>query len=128
VSADQRVQIAREYLTSTRQHKVSALPLTVLLRECAELRRQLGQVLDAIGEAPAGPSGVSRNGPATLTRAGLLTVLAALDEAARLRAGRAGAWCEECQAAPDECCPMHAEDLNQALAYRQLACNLRGQQ
>jgi hypothetical protein len=51
VSADQRVTMARGYLASVRQHKVSGLPPSVLVRECAELRRQLGQVLDAIDQA-----------------------------------------------------------------------------
>ena len=46
-----RVTAAREYLASVRKHKVTALPPSVLLRECAELRRQLGQVLGAIAEA-----------------------------------------------------------------------------
>lgn len=49
--ADQRVTSAREYLTGIRQHKVSTLPPSVMLRECAELRRQLGQVLDVIDQA-----------------------------------------------------------------------------
>lgn len=48
---DQRVTSAREYLASIRKHKVSSLPDTVLIREAAELRRQLGQVLDAIDQA-----------------------------------------------------------------------------
>jgi hypothetical protein len=50
MTADARVQLAREYLAGVRKHKVSTLPPSVLVRECAELRRQLGQVLDAIGE------------------------------------------------------------------------------
>ena len=53
MSADPRVQLAREYLAAARQHKVDILPPSVLVRECAELRRQLGKVLDAIGQAEA---------------------------------------------------------------------------
>lgn len=56
MTADQRAANAREYLASVRQHKVTALPPSVLVRECAELRRQLGQVLDAIGQID-GPEG-----------------------------------------------------------------------
>jgi hypothetical protein len=51
VTGDMRVQLAREYLDSIRQHEVTHLPPSVLVRECAELRRQLGQVLDVSGEA-----------------------------------------------------------------------------
>ena len=51
MTADQRVSRAREYLAGIRQHKVTTLPPSVLVRECAELRRQLGQVLDAIDQA-----------------------------------------------------------------------------
>jgi len=54
VTGHERAELAREYLASVRQHKVTELPPSVLVRECAELRRQLGQVLDAIGQ-PAGP-------------------------------------------------------------------------
>ena len=45
---DRRVANAREYLDAIRPHKVSGRPLSVLRRECQELRRQLGQVLHVI--------------------------------------------------------------------------------
>lgn len=48
---DQRITEAREYLTTLSGHKVATLPPSVLVRECAELRRQLGQVLTAIDAA-----------------------------------------------------------------------------
>src|SRR5262249_47489350 len=48
VSADQRVELAREYLAGARRTGVGHLPPSVLMRECAELRRQLGVVLDVI--------------------------------------------------------------------------------
>ena len=51
MTADQRVENAREYLASVRPHKVSTRPPSVLVRECTELRRHLGQVLDAIDQA-----------------------------------------------------------------------------
>src|SRR5262249_49535168 len=48
---DQRVTLARQYLAEVSGTSVEQLPPSVLMRECAELRRQLGQVLGAIGEA-----------------------------------------------------------------------------
>jgi hypothetical protein len=42
---DQRVTLAREYLAEVSGTSVEALPPSVLMRECAELRRLLGQVL-----------------------------------------------------------------------------------
>jgi len=48
VSADQRVELAREYLAGVRRASVDQLPPSVLMRECAELRRQLGVVLAVI--------------------------------------------------------------------------------
>jgi Ser/Thr protein kinase RdoA (MazF antagonist) len=53
VTADPRVTAAREFLQHARTGpKPTALPRIVLDREDAELRRQLGQVLDAIDQAP----------------------------------------------------------------------------
>ena len=51
MSTDLRVRAAREYLAAIRKHKVNEQPLTVLVRECAELRRLLGQVLDYVAQA-----------------------------------------------------------------------------
>lgn len=51
MSGDTRVEIARDYLAAVRKHKVTMLPPSILTRECAELRRQLGQVLDAFAKA-----------------------------------------------------------------------------
>jgi hypothetical protein len=45
---DSRVTQAREYLTHIRRVKVTGLPVSVLERECAELRRNLGQLLDVL--------------------------------------------------------------------------------
>jgi hypothetical protein len=50
VSADQRVEIAREYLQGARQRDVRYLPLTRLMIEVAETRHQLAQVLSVIAE------------------------------------------------------------------------------
>jgi hypothetical protein len=48
MSADQRVTSAREFLAGARRRKVDQLPPSLLMRECAELRRLLGQVLDVL--------------------------------------------------------------------------------
>jgi hypothetical protein len=45
---DQRITAAREYLRGVQQSDVLHLPPSALLRECAESRRQLGQVLAAV--------------------------------------------------------------------------------
>src|SRR5216684_312389 len=51
---DPRITAAREFLWHARTRpKPAALPQIVIDREDAELRRQLGQVLDATGQAPA---------------------------------------------------------------------------
>jgi hypothetical protein len=48
---DQRITSAREYLDGARGRKVGELPPPLLVRECAELRRLLGQVLDVLAES-----------------------------------------------------------------------------
>ena len=113
MTGDMRVTAAREYLASVRKHKVTALPPSVLLRECAELRRQLGQVLDFI-EHQAPP----------LTEAQRATVRDGLADAADLLEHRAGQWCGDCETAPDECCGEHAADLDAAGRYRALERDL----
>lgn len=52
---DQRVGSAREYLGYARAIKVADLPYPALMRFAAELRRQLGQVLDVVTEMEAEP-------------------------------------------------------------------------
>ena len=47
MSADQRVTSAREFLFGTAPQGGPAAP-SLLMRECAELRRLLGQVLDVL--------------------------------------------------------------------------------
>ena len=51
MTGSERVANAQEFLASARKRKVTELPPSVLMREDAELRRQLGVVLDLIGEA-----------------------------------------------------------------------------
>lgn len=75
-TVDERARQAREFLTAARRRGVEELPPSLLMRECAELRRLLGQVLDVIdGQA------------VTLTYEQASTVLGALGEAAIYRAG-----------------------------------------
>jgi hypothetical protein len=50
VSGDQRAELARTYLAEARQRSVEQLPPSLLMRECAELRRLLGQVLGVLAE------------------------------------------------------------------------------
>ena len=57
IGPDQRVELAREYLTDVSRRGVEQLPPTVLAREVAELRRLLGQVLAILGERQAGTRG-----------------------------------------------------------------------
>jgi hypothetical protein len=47
---DQRITLARQYLAEVSGTSVEQLPPSVLMRECAELRRLLGQVLGLLGE------------------------------------------------------------------------------
>jgi len=51
---DQRAELARAYLAETRQRSVEQLAPTLLMRECAELRRLLGQVLGMLSERQDG--------------------------------------------------------------------------
>jgi hypothetical protein len=115
VSGDVRPSIAADYLASVRKHKVTHLPPSVMVREIAELRRQLGQVLDFIEDQGH-----------TLTGAQRATVLAALEDAIAYRSERATAWCEDCQDHPAQCCDKHADDLDRADAYRALTREIGG--
>jgi hypothetical protein len=112
-TVDQRVRLAREYLDSVRRRRVTELPLMLLVRECAELRRLLGQVLDVIGEAAVIPGA----GRAAI-------VLAALGDASDGIRERA-AHCPDCTASPADLCDETAGQLSRADAYDRLAATLR---
>jgi hypothetical protein len=47
---DERAELARRYLAEARQRSVEELAPSLLMRECAELRRLLAQVLAILGE------------------------------------------------------------------------------
>ena len=55
------------------------------------------------------------------------TMHAALADAVDYRTAGADARCEDCMAHPAGCCDRHADDLDQAGAYRQLAREIGGQ-
>ncbi|MHB1431499.1 MAG: hypothetical protein ACYCVZ_05215 [Streptosporangiaceae bacterium] len=54
------------------------------------------------------------------------TILAALAEAADAREAAASACCEDCASAPAGACDRHADDIDQADAYRALARRIGG--
>jgi hypothetical protein len=128
-AADQRVTAAREYLAAVRPHKVHERSRDQLVREAAELRKMLGQVLDyvgyldALGASPMSTA-VAPDGSAVLAPADLLQVLGGLDHAEALLRERAAAWCDDCASSPAEACQRHLDDLDQADAYRAVAARL----
>jgi hypothetical protein len=118
VSADQRVNAAREYLTSVRRRKVGELPPSVLVRECAELRRLLGQVLDVVEDVEVTAqdeevTAVTMWGGLHIAAADARTVLQALSDAA------------EC--AEDEHFPASPTEET-AARYRELIARIGGQE
>ena len=112
IPASQRIALAREYLSAALSRRVGELPPTVLLRECAELRRQLGAVLAAIDAGKLLDVGQAA------------TVLAALDDASGSIRDRA-AYCPACAAHPADLCDECAHRLAHAEAYDLLAATLR---
>jgi hypothetical protein len=50
---DDRSALAARFLAEARQRPVDGLPPSMLMRECAELRRFLGQVLGVLAEQQA---------------------------------------------------------------------------
>jgi hypothetical protein len=73
-------------------------------------------IADLITRAATGP----------LSTAQRSTVIAALDDAAVFRTERAAAYCLECAESPTDLCEAHADDLDQADAYRHVARELGG--
>jgi hypothetical protein len=116
VTGDMRAAIARAYLASVRQHRVTMLPPSVMVRELAETRRQLGIVLDVIEhQAPA------------LTEAQRASVLDALAVAAENRVYRASLTCDACGTHPAELCDDHQADLDAAEQYHAIAAQIGGE-
>jgi hypothetical protein len=114
-TGDERVALAREYLASIQRQRVEELPPSVLMRECSELRHQLGQVLAVIGERGEG---------SPLTPERRVTVARALVDGIRWRNHVAAQDCADCDGHPEGLCGRHAQDLDQAAAYEQLGRDL----
>lgn len=115
---DQRITLAQEYLASLREQRVESLPPSVLMRECAELRHQLGQVLAVIeGQGEGSP----------LTDEQRTTVLEALNDAARWRDHKGAEECFVCAREPGGLCHRHAADLDRADGYRRVFHELSGE-
>jgi hypothetical protein len=135
VTADQRLINAAEYLGYAREVKVAELPHSAVVRLAAELRRQLGQVLDAareltfVAEAAEDEEDareathVAIEGAVWLVAPDALTVLAALDDAAESLRDRIG-YCRECGSTP--LCEGCTGRLARADAYDALGRTLGG--
>lgn len=76
--------------------------------------------LNGSGEPPAAAAGL------LLTPRDRLLLLAALADAAAYRDDRAGTCCEACESADAGACDEHADDADQAEAYRVLAARIGG--
>jgi hypothetical protein len=116
VTAAESVQYAREFLDGARNRPVPTLPPSVMMRELAETRRQLGIVLQVIEDQAA-----------ALTAADLATVLDALAVAAEYRRYRPSLTCEACTVHPADLCEACATDLDRADEYDQLAGRIGGE-
>ena len=105
MTADQRITAAREFLQHARKMRRTwaAESPAVLARECAELRKHLGQVLDVIGQSR-------------------VVLGQALGDAIAHR--EPGGFCIDCDAYPSGLCCDHAEDLDRCDAYGELARTL----
>ena len=112
MTADLRVPQAREFLAGARRRKVTELPPSILMRELAEARRQLGQVLDVVRES------------VSLTDEQLEVLGQALADAFVWRTPAvACADCDEYEWL-DGLCPDHAADVTLCDAYLALAREL----
>ncbi|MHB1432647.1 MAG: hypothetical protein ACYCVZ_11095 [Streptosporangiaceae bacterium] len=76
--------------------------------------------LNGSGQPPAPPAGL------LLTPKDKRLLLAALDDAATYRTERAGTCCGACESADAGMCDEHADDVDQAEAYRALAGRIGG--
>jgi hypothetical protein len=126
---DLRITAAAEFLNHARKHRPGELSASQLVREDAELRRQLGQVLDVVGDAPQNV--VRFPGPASPPRGSMAydaaLALDALAVAAEYRRYRASLPCQACERAPDGVCDDHVTDAERASEYDDLADRIREQ-
>jgi hypothetical protein len=110
MTADLRVPQACEFLAAARKRKVSELPPSVMLRELAECRRQLGQVLDVV------------RANVSLSDDQLVLLGQVIADAVTYR--DPSGVCPDCDASPAALCDDHAEDLDRTDAYLALARDL----
>ncbi len=109
-AADLRVPQACEFLAGGRRRKVSRLPPSVLMRELAECRRQLGQFLDVVRAS------------VSLTDEELVILGQAISDAITYR--DPSGVCPDCDASAAGLCDDHADDLDKTDAYLALARDL----
>jgi len=128
VSGDRQLAAAREFLDSVSRRPAAGLPPSVLAREDAELRRQLGQVLDVAGEATA-VAGLLCDAVAAvvyeLDLGEAALVVDALEVAAEYRRYRADLSCDLCSLSAAGVCDGHAADIERAAEYDALADQIR---
>lgn len=127
--ADKRITQAREFLASARKRKVSELPPSVLVRELAEARRQVGQLLTLVDDYEAEErlltaSYLTVSGGAHLVPADVEVLGQALADAIERRREHAAGECADCDTGPAGLCELAAGDLDQADAYVALAWSL----
>ncbi len=113
MTADHRVALGPRVPRRARKRKVATLQPSLLIRECAELRRLLGQVLDVI----EGQTAVLDADQAAI-------VLSALEDASDGIRERA-AHCPDCAASPADLCDGCADRLSRAEGYDDLTAKLR---
>jgi hypothetical protein len=134
MTADLRVQAAREFLAGARNRRVTELPPSILVRECEQSRRALGQLLDVLDEAITtatdDSTGVWLDGSATVADQDVPTILAALRDAVDYRTVLL-AMCAECDSvdlagADATACETHRADQEHLRKYAALIRVLSG--
>ena len=88
---------------------------------CAVVAGWIARAARERKERPSAPGS-----PLMLTPRDRRSVLAAIAEAAEAREARASAWCDQCREAAAGMCDEHADDIDQAEAYRALARRIGG--
>ena len=124
-AADQRATYAREFLAGARRRKVAELPPSILVRELAECRRQLGQLLDVLNEQAA-TLNVARDAlldepTATVALSSEQREILAQALADAVQYRDPGGLCAGCETSPAGLCDDHADELDKTDAYLALA-------
>ena len=123
-TTDQRVICAREFLAGACRRRVAEMPPSVLMREDAELRRVLAQVLDVVAdyedtEVDENVTQILDSGDAHVAPADVLTLHVALQDA--IAWCKDEAYCDDCEVSPAGLCETHGARLARVPAYRALA-------